>query len=80
MNCISEFASVMKGYFKKLSKDESRKMRDVAFGPGFYIMQAMPIVLVIVVIVLVIIAAIKVANISARRKAEQDKDRKDDLQ
>ena len=58
----------MRKKLNELFKGEAFKMRDVAFGPTFYIMSAMPIVLVIAVIALAIFAAVKIAKISKNKK------------
>ncbi len=78
MNCLSEFTSVMKGYFKKFAKNESRKMRDVAIDPVITVLYAVPWLLIAIVVVLAVFAIIKVVKISKARKAREE-GREDDL-
>ena len=58
----------MRKKLNELLHGEAFKMRDVAFGPTFYIMAAMPIVLVVVVIALAIFAAVKIVKISKNKR------------
>ncbi len=79
MDKLYALGSSFRNALTKIRKGEMNKMRDVAFGPAFYIMSAVPILLVVLVIALVIFAAVKVANISAKRKEEEKRNEKDDL-
>ena len=72
MNCISEFTSVMKGYFKKFAKAESHKMRDVAIDPITPVLFAIPWLLIAIVVMLAVFAVIKVVKISRARNAAAD--------
>lgn len=79
MDKLYALGSSFRNALTKIRKGEMNKMRDVAFGPVFYIMSAVPILLVVLVIALVIFAAVKVANISAKRKEEEKRNGEDDL-
>ena len=81
MNYISEFTSVMKGYFKKFAKTESRKMRDVAIDPAITILYAVPWLLIAIVVIVAVFAIVKVVKISRARKATAfgSEDRDDEI-